>query len=133
MHHDTRATTPTTPSSQTPFLTTEQFLADLSPRGTSPDHYLDEPCEPFGKLKAVVSLLKDSGNEETGGRLFDNEKVAWTLLLIDDLIEEAEKRAEAYQNHCHNLFWEIEKRLNACNVVLKNNELRCSPATSKEV
>jgi hypothetical protein len=42
--------------------------------------------------------------------LYPND-VAWGLLLLSDLLIEAGKRAEGYQDHCHTLYEEISKRI----------------------
>lgn len=126
-------TTPTAASNQKPFLSTEEFMTGLHPDRTHTGKHLPAPGEPLGKLKAVVSLLLNCQDEETQEIRIDNDMVAWELVLIDDLIKEAEERADNYHDHCHILCAEIKARLNTCHLIAHDRELWGSLATAKEV
>ncbi len=89
----------------------DKIMDGLSPYCTSDGEQLQEPYEPIDKAKAVVSMLMGCQDEETSIiRLYPND-VTWALILLSDLLIEAGKRAEGYQDHCHTLYEEISNRL----------------------
>jgi hypothetical protein len=89
----------------------DKIMDGLSPYCTSAGEQLQEPYEPIDKAKAVVSMLMGCQDKETSIiRLYPND-VTWALILLSDLLIEAGKRAEVYQDHCHTLYEEISNRL----------------------
>lgn len=134
MNTPTSTTTPKSSISPAPTLSTQQFLMGLHPgKHIATGTNLLEPCEPFEKLKTVLSMLMTCQDEETQEMRIDKHQLGWALLLLSDLAEEAEKKADAYQEHCYALYREVEKRLNTCHLIAHDRELWGSLATAKEV
>lgn len=89
----------------------DTILHDLHPDITLSGERLQEPHEPLEKIRAVLSLLMTSQNEQTTKFPITAEQVAWTILLLSDLVDEAEQRATSYQAHCHDFYKEAQNRL----------------------
>lgn len=106
-----RATADRSTAEGTSCIDADKIMDGLSPVCTPVGERLQEPSEPIDKAKAVVHMLMGCQDEETSeSRLYPND-VAWGLFLLSDLLIEAGKRAEGYQDHCHTLYEEISKRI----------------------
>jgi hypothetical protein len=92
-------------------ITADTILHDLHPGITLSGERLAEPHEPLEKMKAVLSLLMASQNEETGEFLIQAEQVSWAISLLSELLDEAEQRSTGYQAHCYDLYREAQNRL----------------------
>lgn len=92
-------------------IPSENILQGLHPFHTMDGERLKEPHEPIEKIKAVLSLLMASQDEETAELLISVSQAGWAFLLLSDLVEEAEYRAIGYQDHSRALYLEVEKRL----------------------
>lgn len=132
MHHATNPTTNTT-ANQSQIITTEQFLAGLPPLCSGLGNYLPEPSELLGKLKAIVSLLRCSQDEETMELLISGDQLSWTLVLMGELIDEADERADKLRDHGPAVWNKIKKRLDACHLIVNDHEAWGSLASGKEV
>jgi hypothetical protein len=95
----------------TSHIAAEKILVGLSPFHTPAGKKLQEPHEPIDKAKAVLNMLMGCQDEETSESTLYPDDLAWGLLLVHDLLIEARKRAEGYQDHCHALYEEISKRI----------------------
>lgn len=106
-----RATADRSTAEGTSCIDADKIMDGLSPVHTLAGEQLQEPYEPIDKAKAVVRMLMGCQDDATSeSRLYPND-VAWGLLLLSDLLIEAGKRAEGYQDHCHTLYEEISKRI----------------------
>lgn len=114
-------------------ITTEKFMVGLSPLHNLAGKTLREPWESIEKLKALLSLLMASQDEETGDFRIDNNKVACSLNLFADVIEEVETRAWDFQSHCRDLWGEFQERLGKYYLVRRDLAKRVVKEEPKEV
>jgi len=106
-----RATADRSTAEGTSCIDADKIMDGLSPYCTSAGKQLQEPYEPIGQAKAVVSMLMGCQDEKTSKLRLYPDDITWALILMSDLLIEAGKRAEGYQDHCHTLYNEISNRL----------------------
>ncbi|GEM_PF-5747116 len=92
-------------------ISPKKLMEGLHPFWTSGGEHLPEPTEAIDKLRALVSLLLNSQDEKTNEFMVNVNDIAWAILLLSDLVDEVEKRANRYQDHYENIFEEFKKRL----------------------
>ena len=114
-------------------INTIKLMNGISPFATLEGETLQEPQEPIDKLKAVVSLLMGNQDEKTNEFMINIDHVTWAIILIWDLAEEIEKRANKYQEHCFDLFREVENRLEKYYLVRRDLAKRVAKGTVHEV
>ena len=109
-------------SIQAAAMTTEGLMDGLHPFYTLDGEQLKEPHEPIEKIKTVLSLLMASQDDETAELLITASQAGWALLLLSDLVEEAEKRAIGFQDHSRALYLEMQNRLKAFSLVPRESQ-----------
>ncbi len=119
--------------SQYSAITTEKLMDGLSPFYTIRGERLEEPVGTIGKIKTIFSLLWNSRDEETGEYRINTDELGWATMLLEDLVDELEKRVEGYQDHCRDLVLEFESRLESYSLVSRDLEKRVADGTLQEV
>jgi hypothetical protein len=92
----------------------EQLMKGLSPVRTIKGEPIAEPFEPICKARAIARILLAGEDQETSESLLNPQDVTWGLILLDDLLIEAENRADKLQDHCQDLYKEFGKRIASC-------------------
>ncbi len=100
----------------------EDIMVGIHPFVTLEGERLKEPHEPIEKIKAVLSLLWASQDEDTQEFRVSIDQLTWATLLISDLVDEAQQRAVGYQNHCRALYLEVESRLKSYRLVPRDRK-----------
>ncbi|MDD2464112.1 MAG: hypothetical protein PHI97_08945 [Desulfobulbus sp.] len=109
-------------------ITAEELMDGLSPRRTLDGKPLPDSLETILKLRSVAYFLLQSDST-----IASDDNTGGALLILHDLIDEMETKSSDWENHCHELFLELENRLESCFLIRRDLKKRTQPAQSAEV
>lgn len=111
----------------------EQLMQGLSPVCTITGERIAEPFEPLCKAKAITRMLMGGVDPETSESVLYPQDAAWGLMVIDDLLAEAEKRSDRLQQHCQDLYKEFGKRIASCSTGSRDCDKKSHGQWTREV